>query len=160
MYLDPIRNLTRSSLATLVNVKFCEILAVTIFQGNPDAVNITYIDEIDYSAFPQEYDIVAGTSWDNRVGFNTSNIGTMSEAFPDKYFYNGTVYGGSGEGISYVVDNEDKALLEVASSVIFATVYAQRNGISRSTYFDMPLMYLLGDSLTFMLRDTIAYTGN
>ena len=162
VYLDPIRNLTRSSLATLVNVKFCEILAVAIFQGNPDAVNITYIDEIDYSAFPQEYDIVAGTSWDNRVGFNTSNLGTMSEAFPyfvhDKYFYNGTVYGGSGEGISYVVGNEDKALLEVASSVIFATVYAQRNGISRSTYFDM--MYLLGDSLTFMLRDTIAYAGN
>ena len=91
VYLDPIRNLTRSSLATLVNVKFCEILAVAIFQGNPDAVNITYIDEIDYSAFPQEYDIVAGTSWDNRVGFNTSNLGTMSEAFPyfvhDKYFF-------------------------------------------------------------------------
>jgi len=164
VYLDPIHNLTRSSLATLVNVKFCEMMAVAIFQGQPDAVNITYIDEMDYSSFPQEYDIVAGAAWEERVGFNTSNLGERGESFPyfihDKYLYNGTVYGGTGEGLSFALDNEDKTLMNVASSVIFASVYAQRNGISRSNYFEMPQMHLLGDSLTFMLRDAIAYAGN
>jgi len=164
VYLDPVHNLTRSSLATLVNVKFCEIMAVAIFQGQPDAVNITYIDELDYSSFPREYDIVAGAAWEERVGFDTSNLGERSESFPyfihDKYLYNGTVYDGTGEGLSFALDIEDETLLQVASSVIFATVYAQRNGISRSTYFEMPQMHLLGDSLTFMLRDAIAYAGN
>ena len=164
VYLDPVHNLTRSSLATLVNVKFCEIMAVVIFQGQPDAVNITYIDEMDYSSFPQEYDIVAGAAWEERVGFDTSNLGTMSMSLPyfthDKYLYNGTVYDGVGTSISFAVNNSDESLMDVAIAVITATAYAQRNGISRSTYFDMPLMYLLGDSLTFMLRDAIVYAGN
>ena len=164
VYLDPVHNLTRSSLATLVNVKFCEMMAVAIFQGQPDAVNITYIDEMDYSAFPQEYDIVAGVAWEDRVGFNTSYLGIMSTSLPyfthDKYLYNGTVYDGSGEGLSFALDIEDKTLMNVVNSVIIATVYAQRNGVSRSTYFEMPQMHLLGDSLTFMMKDTIAYAGN
>ena len=164
VYLDPVHNLTRSSLATLVNVKFCEMMAVAIFQGQPDAVNITFIDEMDYSAFPQEYDIVAGAAWEDRVGFNTSYLGTMSMSLPyfthDKYSYNGIVYDGVGSSLSYALDNSDEMLMRVAIAVVTATVYAQRNGISRSTYFEMPLMYLLGDSLTFMLRDAIAYAGN
>lgn len=164
VYLDQARNLTMTSLLTLVNVQFCNIMGVAIFQGKSDAVNITYIDEMDYSAFPQEYDIVAGASWEARVGFNTDNLGTMSMSLPyythDKHVYNGTTYDGVGESISFALDNAEEALMRIALTVFSATVYAQRNGISRVTYFDMPLMHLLGDSLTFILRDVILYAGN
>lgn len=164
VYLDPVPNLTRSSLATLVNVKFCEMLAVAIFQGKYNAVNITYIDEMDFSAFPQEFDVVAGVSWEHRVGFNTSNLGTMETGLPyfthDKYRYNGTVYDGIGLAISYAHDIRDADLVFVSAAVVTATVYAQRQDITRATYFDMPMIHLFGDSLTFMLRDVIMYAGN
>jgi len=164
VYVDPMYNLTRTSLATLVNVKFCEILSVAIFQGKPDAVNITYIDELDYSSFPQEYDIIAGGSWEARVGFDTTNLGTMSMSYPyythDKYFYSGTMYSGVGRTLSFTADNEDRTLLLIANAVVIAAVNAQRNGITKATYFDMPLMHLWGDSLTFMFRDMIMHAGN
>ncbi|KAL7496192.1 hypothetical protein ACHAWT_009945 [Skeletonema menzelii] len=164
VYVDPMYNLTRTSLATLVNVKFCEILSVAIFQGKPDAVNITYIDELDYSSFPQEYDIIAGGSWEARVGFDTTNLGTMSMSYPyythDKYFYIGTMYSGVGRTLSFTADNEDRTLLLIANAVVIAAVNAQRNGITKATYFDMPLMHLWGDSLTFMFRDMIMHAGN
>jgi len=164
VYLDPARNLTMTSLPTLVSAQFCKIMGVVIFQGKSDATNITYIDEMDYSAFPKEYDIVAGASWEARVGFNTDNLGTMSMSLPyythDKHLYNGTTYDGVGESISFALDNVEEALMRIALTVLTATVYAQRNGISRATYFDMPLMHLLGDSLTFILRDVILYAGN
>jgi len=60
VFLDRARNLTMTSLLTLVNVQYCKIISVAIFQGKSNAVNITYIDEMDYSTFPQEYDIIAG----------------------------------------------------------------------------------------------------
>eukprot|EP00986_Skeletonema_menzelii_P006054 scaffold2287_cov135-Skeletonema_menzelii.AAC.5 len=124
LYVDPMYNLTRTSLATLVNVKFCEILSVAIFQGKPDAVNITYIDELDYSSFPQEYDIIAGGSWEARVGFDTTNLGTMSMSYPyythDKYFYSGTMYSGVGRTLSFTADNEDRTLLLIANAVVIA----------------------------------------
>mmetsp|Transcript_33585 Transcript_33585/g.81202 ORF Transcript_33585/g.81202 Transcript_33585/m.81202 type:complete len:838 (+) Transcript_33585:85-2598(+) len=165
VYLDPLHNLTRSSLATLVNVKYCEIMAVAIFQGNADAVNITYIDEIDVSAaFPREFDYIAGASWEERVGFDTSNLGTMSSNLPyffhDKLQYNGKVYDGLGLAISYTHDDADHSLSFLATVVSTATIYAQRKQISRATYFDMPLIHLLGDSLAFMLRDIVMYAGN
>ncbi|KAL7536394.1 hypothetical protein ACHAXR_007138 [Thalassiosira sp. AJA248-18] len=164
VYLDPVNNLTRSSLATLVNIKFCEVLGVAIFQGKSDAVNITYIDELDVSAFPQEFDVVAGAAWEDRVGFNTSNLGTMDVGLPyfvhDKHRYNGTVYDGVGWSISYAHDKGDGDFGFLATAVITATIYAQRQGITRATYFDMPMIHLLGDSLTFMLRDVIMYAGN
>ncbi|KAL9186171.1 hypothetical protein ACHAXT_005409 [Thalassiosira profunda] len=166
VYLNPEYNLTRSSLATLVNVKYCEILAVAILQGKPDAVNITYIDDMDYSVYPREFDAVAGAAWESRVGFNTNNLGTMSQNLP--YFVhdkrkapeNGVVYDGVGLYISYAFDNDDTALHGIAVAAITATIFAQRQGITRSTSFAMPQIHLLGDSLTFMLRDVIAYAGN
>ena len=128
VYLDPVHNLTRSSLATLVNVKFCEMLAVAIFHGKSDAVNITYIDEMDFLAFPQEFDVVAGVSWEDRVGFNTSNLGTMDSGLPyfvhDKHRYNGTVYDGVGWSISYAHDKTEYNLVFLATNVITATIYA------------------------------------
>ena len=39
-------------------------------------------------------------------------------------------------------------------------VYAQRQGITRDRSDKMPLIHLLGDSLTFMLRDVVGYAGN
>ena len=164
VYVDPMYNLTRSSLATLVNVKFCEILSVAIFQGKPDAVNITYIDELDYSTFPQECDIIAGGSWEERVGFDTTNLGTMIMSYPyyahDKYLYNGTMYDGIGRTLSFTADNAVRSLMLIANAVVMAVVHAQRNGISKANYFEMPLMHLWGDSLTFMFRDVILYAGN
>ena len=164
VYLDPVHNLTRSSLATLVNEKFCELLAVAIFQGKPDAVNITYIDEMDYSAYPREYDIVAGASWEQRVGWDLTNAGSHSNALPyfvhDKYRNNGTVYDGVGDAISYEMENDDASIIWLANAVVTATIYAQRQGITKANHFDMPLIHLLGEGLTFMLRDVIAYSGN
>ena len=120
---------------------------------------------MDYSTFPQEVDIIAGVSWETRVGYNTDNLGTMRITFPyhthDKHIqYNGTTYDGIGEAKGLAVDIAEEGLYAIAQSAFTATVYAQRNGISRSEYYDMPLMYLLGDSLTFMLRDVIQYAGN
>jgi len=59
-----------------------------------------------------------------------------------------------------VFDKEDRALDAIAIAVITAVVYAQREGITRATYDKMPLIHLLGDSLTFMLRDVVSYAGN
>lgn len=168
VFVDPVYNLTRSSLVTLVNVKFCEILAVAIFQGNSDAVNITYIDEMDDSAFPREFDVVAGVAWEDRVGFNTSNLGTMHAGLPyfthDKHIYNGIVYDGVGSSLSFAHDAQhgdvEDPFIHLSTAAVTATVYAQRHGITRGSYFDMPLIQLLGDSITFMLRDVIMYAGN
>merc|ERR1712238_213050 len=166
VYLDPVHNLTRSSLATLMNDKFCQLLGVVIFQGDPDATNTTYIDNLDYRVFPREYDVVAGAGWEGKMGntWDPTNAGSMSFSSPyfihDKYRYNGKIYDGLGLHMSYAIDNEDHSLLALSTAVIIATVYAQRQGIIKATHSDMPLIYLFGDSLTFMLRDLIAYGGN
>ena len=138
---------------------------MAIFQGKADAVNITYIDEIDTSApFPKEFDYIAGAAWEERVGFDTSNLGTMSSNLPyfihDKLRYNETLYDGVGLALSYVHDNAEQSLSFLATVVTTATIYAQRKQISRANYFDMPLIHLLGDSLTFILRDVVLYAGN
>lgn len=157
-------NLTLSSLATLVNVKFCELLAVAIFQGKADAVNVTYIDEMHYSVFPQEFDVVAGAGFESKVGWDVKNAGSMSFSWPyfvhDKYQYGGSVYDGVGLFISFAIDNDNSSLIFVATAVIIATMYAQRQGITRESSFDMPLIHTFGDGLTFMLRDVISYGGN
>ena len=164
VYLNPVYNLTLSSLATLVNVKFCELLAVAIFQGKADAVNVTYIDEMDYSVFPQEFDVVAGAGFESKVGWDVTNAGSMSFSWPyfvhDKYQYGGSVYDGVGLFISFAIDNDNLSLIFVATAVIIATMYAQRQGITRESSFDMPLIHTFGDGLTFMLRDVISYGGN
>ena len=63
--------------------------------------------------------------------------------------------------IKLTIDNEDVALLQIANAnAIFpttATVYAQRNSITRANHVRMPLIHLFGNSLTFMLRDVIIY---
>lgn len=165
--MDPLYNLTMTSLPTLVSTKFCEIMSVAIFQGDTDAVNITYIDKIDKSAFPREFDAVAGVVYEERYEFNNNNIdflGTMLPSityyFHDKFLYDGTLYDGTGGGLLIAFDKEDRALDAIAIAVITAVVYAQRQGITRATYDEMPLIHLLGDSLTFMLRDVVSYAGN
>jgi hypothetical protein len=166
VYLDPVHNLTRSSLATLVNEKFCQLLGVAIFQGDPDVTNITYIDNLDYAVFPREYDVVAGAGWEGKIvkSWDPTNAGSMSIGFPyfihDKYRNNGKIYDGVGFHLSYAIDTEDHSFLLLSNAVVIATIYAQREGISKATHSDMPLIYLFGDSLTFMLRDLIAYGGN
>ena len=166
VYLDPAHNLTRSSLATVVNDKFCKLLGVAIFQGDPDATNITYIDSMDYTEFPSEFDVVAGAGWEGKIvdSWDLTNAGSMSLTYPyfvhDKYRYNGEEYDGLGFHLSFATDNEDFALNYLTTSVVVATVYAQREGITKDTPSDMPLIELFGDSLTFMFRDVIAYGGN
>ena len=164
VYLDPVYNLTRLSLGTLMNVKFCTLLAVAIFQGNPDAVNITYIDEMDYSTFPREYDVVAGASSESKVGWDVTNAGSMALGMHyfahDKYRHDGAVYDGVGIGLQHAFDNEDVPLIFLSAALITATVYAQRQGITRATSSNMPLIHLFGNGLTFMLQDAVAYGGN
>ena len=166
VYLDPVHNLTRSSLATLMNDKFCQLLGVAIFQGNPDATNITYIENFNYTVFPREYDVVAGAGWEGKIGnsWDPTNAGSIDIGYPyfihDKYRHNGKIYDGLGFHMSYAIDNEDQSLLFLSTAVVIATIYAQRQKISKATHSEMPLIYLFGDSLTFMLRDLIAYGGN
>ena len=81
-----------TSLPTLVSTKFCEMMSVAIFQGDLDATNITYIDGIDMSAFPREFDAVAGLVYEDRffseTDFNINNMGKMIPSVP--YYYLGT----------------------------------------------------------------------
>ena len=164
VYLDPAYNLTHTSLATLVNVKFCELLAVAIFQGNAEAINITYISEMDYSAFPREFDVVAGAAFESKVGWDVTNAGSMAFGMPyfvhDKYRHDGTVYDGIGLGTQHAFDNEDVPLIFLSLAIVVATVYAQRQGITRATSSNMPQIHLFGEGLTFMLQDAVAYGGN
>jgi hypothetical protein len=142
-------------------------MSVAIFQGDPNAVNITYIDKMDKSVFPQEFDAVAGVVYEERYEFNVNNTDSLGKMLPslpyyfhDGYLYNGTLYDGIGSGLLITVNKEDQALATIAIAVITAVVYAQRQGITRATQDKMPLMHLLGDSLTFMLRDVVSYAGN
>lgn len=167
VFMDPRYNLTMTSLPTLVSTKFCEILSVAIFQGDTDAVNITYIDSMDKSAFPREFDAIAGVDYEEKYALNfdiMDFLGKMLPSLPyyyhDKFLYNGTLYDGMGSALAIVFDKEDRALDAIAIAVITAVVYAQRQGITRATYDKMPLIHLLGDSLTFMLRDVVSYAGN
>lgn len=166
VYLDPLHNLTRSSLATLVNEKFCNLMGVAIFHGDPGATNITYIESMDYSDFPSEFDVVAGASWEGKTGngWDMSNAGSVVMSFPyfihDKYRHDGKIYGGVGSYLSLAIDINDHHLNLLATTVVIATIYAQREGITKFTYTDMPLIHLFGNSLTFMMRDTIAHGGN
>ncbi len=160
VFLDPLHNLTMSSLATIVNVQFCKMVSVAIFQGKVDAVNITFIDEM--IGFPREFDIVAGAVWG--YNFNANIFGTMIPCMPyyyhEKHQFNGTEYGGSGLALSYGLDTASGSLAAVANAIVIATIYAQRQGITRANHFDMPLIHLFGNSLTFMFRDVIMYSGN
>ena len=162
VYMDPQYNLTMTSLPTLMSVKFCEMMSVAIFQGDPNAVNITYIDNMDKSVFPREFDIVAGDNtgeaWDLSLDSNFSP--SIPYYYHDKYRYNGTSYDGTGRGLQFYVDKADMTLNHIANAIITAVVYAQRQGITRFTHFEMPLIHLFGDSLTFMLRDVVRNSGN
>ena len=166
--MDPRYNITTTSLPTLVSTKFCEMMSVAIFQGDLDATNITYIDGIDMSVFPREFDAVAGLVYEDRffseTDFNIDNMGKMIPSVPyyylDGYWYEGTLYNGSGPGLNFAFYKDDHELAAIAIAIITAVVYAQRQGITRDRSDKMPLIHLLGDSLTFMLRDVVGYAGN
>lgn len=164
VFMDPRYNLTMTSLPTLLGVKYCEMMAVAIFQGDPARANITFIDEIDYSVFPKEFDVVAGVPYEDIFDSGIDLLGNMIPTLPyyyhDKYLYNGSWYKGLGAGLACVFDLESLPLAAILLAVHTAVVYAQRQGITRDTFGNMPLIYLLGDSLTFMLRDVVRYAGN
>ncbi len=165
VYLDPIRNLTMTSQPTLVNMKFCEMMAVAIFQGDPNAVKIIYVDKLEYSDIPQEFDVVAGVTTEVRFDSEeTPNLGTILPTMPyyfhDQYRYNGTMYDGTGDSMVIVTNNADVSLKNIANAIIVAAVYSQRQGITSLNSNEMPLIHLFGDSLTFMLRDVVSYAGN
>lgn len=151
-----------TSLPTLVNMKFCEMMAVAIFQGDPNAVKIIYIDKLEYSAIPPQFDVVAGVTKEPRFDSKeTLILGKTLSTLPyyshDQYRYNGTMYNGAGDSMVIVTD---VSLKNIANAIIAAAVYSQRQGITSINSNEMPLIHLFGDSLTFMLRDVVSYGGN
>ena len=120
------------------------------------------------SAFPREFDAVAGLVYEDRffseTDFNINNMGKMIPSVPyyylDGYWYEGTLYNGSGPGLNFAFYKDDHELAAIAIAIITAVVYAQRQGITHDRSDKMPLIHLLGDSLTFMLRDVVGYAGN
>ena len=172
IYMDQERNYTKTSLPVLMAETYCTAVAATIFQGDPGAVNITHFTEIDYSVFPDDFDVVAGV---NLAGmkYDPPNFAYEPEEpspwrraatyfIEDKYYLDGDEYNGIGKGLGLAVrrHDEDDGLARLTEMVFVATVHAQRVGIDRSTSHMMPLFEIFGDALTFMLKDVIAFAGN
>ena len=176
IYMDQERNYTKTSLPVLMAETYCTAVAVAIFQGDRDAVNITHFTEIDYSVFPDEFDVVAGVEavfirehgrldhQDFEYDPEEPSPWSMASGYflEDKYHLDGVEYNGVGKGRALAIrkTDEDDGLAYLIGMVFVATVHAQRIGIDRSTSYEMPLFELLGNGLTFMLKDVIAFAGN
>jgi len=164
VFLSSIPNLTTSSLPILISEKYCRAVAVATFQGDATAVNISYIQELDYSNLPEDIDVIAGVIWEDVVGWNPKGAGQILVSLPywwyEMYSYNGNLYYGVGKGLSLATDGTDWTFLNFIDIVTAAFVYASREGITNKNFFEMPLNHLFGDALTFMLRDVISYAGN
>ncbi|EJK50383.1 hypothetical protein THAOC_30656 [Thalassiosira oceanica] len=176
IYMDQERNYTKMSLPVLMAETYCTAVAATIFQGDPGAVNITHFTEIDFSVFPDDFDVVAGVT-SNLVDLKMDgppNFAYDPEEpspwrsaavyfFEDKYYLDGVEYNGIGKGHFMATRSsidEDDGLARLTEMVFVATVHAQRIGIGRSAYQMMPLIELFGDAVTFMLKDVVALVGN
>ncbi|EJK48875.1 hypothetical protein THAOC_32294 [Thalassiosira oceanica] len=172
IYMDQERNYTKTSLPVLVAETYCTAVAVAIFQGDPGAVNITHFTEIDASVFPDDFDVVAGVSGTISLDGPPNLSYDPEEPSPwwratvyfleDKYYLDGVEYNGIGKDrvLATKSDDEDDSLARLVLMVYIATVHAQRIGIGRSTSHEMPLFHLLGDGLSFMLKDVVAFAGN
>ena len=179
IYLDPLLNITTTSVSTLIAEQFCRAIAVVIFQGKPNAAEITHLEEMDFSEFPEEFDIMLGMSWANAMSNDEGDflprtdewMPNIAYFFHDKYMYNGTQFNGLGKADIFMTNTKryskntngkkDSNLLTVLVASIFtATVDAQRRGISRTNSKKMPLVEIFGEGLTFMARDVVAFAGN
>ena len=171
VYIPP--NLTPESLQTVISTKYCFLVAVAIFQGDPLAANVTYLGSEDFSAdflpdFPADFDVVAGVNWGDYVSLDSEisadrlgkAVATSIYYWQDKFEYNGTLYDGVGKGPSLFTHVADSTFSMFTQYVTASVVYAQRNYITKATHQNMPLAHIFGSGLTFMLRDVVSYAGN
>ncbi|EJK76310.1 hypothetical protein THAOC_01933 [Thalassiosira oceanica] len=171
IYLDPLLNITTTSVSTLIAEQLCRAIGVAIFQGKPNAAEISYLEEMDFSKFPDEFDVMLGVSWEDvmnsdegdlllpRVGEWTPNVAYF---FHDKYMYKGAKYNGVGKADIFMTNAKrtSKFITHLVASVFTAIVDAQRRGISRANFYKMPLIEFLGEGLSFIGRDVVAFAGN
>ena len=170
IYLDPLLNITTTSVSTLIAEQFCRAIAVVIFQGKPNAAEITHLEEIDFSEFPEEFDIILGTSWrevtSNDEGYLLPRADewapNVAYFFHDKFIFNGTKFNGVGKADIFMTSakRSSKSIAQLVASIFTAIVDAQRRGISRANSKKMPLVEFFGEGLEFMARDVVAFAGN
>jgi len=160
-------NLTTRSLPVLISKKICEIIAVAVFRGDSGSVNITYVDELDYFGFPDEFDVITGGNKEDAINWNPANAGkTVLFSRPyyyfDKYVHKGAEYDGLGKSLSPLTNSNEATdvLSTFVSTLIAGLVYAQREGITRNTSAQMPRIEIYGDDLTFMFDGIIAFAGS
>jgi len=171
VYIPP--HLTSKSLQTVISTKYCFLVAVAIFQGDPSAANVTYLGSEDFSVdflpdFPADFDVVAGVNWEDYVSLDSEiseeRLGKATATsfyyWQDKFEYNGTLYDGVGKGPSLFTHVADSTFSTFTEYVTASVVYAQRNKITKNSNQNMPLAHIFGSGLTFMLRDVVSYAGN
>ena len=173
IYLDPLLNITTSSVSTLIAEQLCRAIAVVIFQGKPNAAEIAYLEEMDFSKFPEEFDVMLGMSWEEAITNDEGDLLPQSDDwtpniayfFHDKYTYNGTKYDGPGKPDLFMtnpkrVPENTNSFPLLVTTIFTAIVDAQRRGISRANSRKMPLVEIFGEGLTFLGRDVVAFAGN
>lgn len=148
---------------------YCHAVAAAIFQGDPSAVSITYIDFADNSLrdlSERGLDMVAGESryglkgwWSPDLsGWSADLAGRFSFSVP--YYYTSLDDGQFGKDISLVTRADDVLFSSFVNAVVTATINAEEDGVTQSNSEKMPLIGLFGGELRWMLRDVIRYKGN
>mmetsp|Transcript_15863 Transcript_15863/g.35563 ORF Transcript_15863/g.35563 Transcript_15863/m.35563 type:complete len:856 (-) Transcript_15863:81-2648(-) len=174
IYLDPLLNITTTSVSTLIAEQLCRAIAVAIFQGKPNAAEISYLEEMDFSKFPDEFDVMFGMGWEDAMSNDEGDLlprradewaPSIAYFFHDKYMYKGIKNIGVGKADIFMTNakrapRNAQRFPFLVLAIFMAIVDAQRRGISRANFNKMPLIEFLGEGLSFIGRDVVAFAGN
>lgn len=144
---------------TGMDVDYCRAVAASLFQGDDAAIKLVpLMNQTD--GFVQlsndAVDVVAGTTWtyQNDVREPTSGIGF---SFSAPYFYG---YSKEEDNFCLATKQDDHTWSAFVFWVVMASIYAEANGITQETHYEMLEVFLHGPSFNRMFRDSILRVGN
>ena len=143
---------------TGMEIDYCRAMAASLFRGYSSAVEFIELPNIETGyawLVSGDLDVLTGASRTLQAEVQEPSTG-HGFAFSIPYFY----------GYSEQEDNlclatvEDHDWAAFVYWIVTATVYAEEEGISKSTSNRMPEVYVYGRELKRMFRDSILFVGN
>ncbi|CAB9497803.1 Putative amino-acid ABC transporter-binding protein YhdW [Seminavis robusta] len=140
------------------DVGFCQGIAASLFAGDQD--NVVYVELVDqtesYFALQNgTVDVVAGARVTLQAQYREQTTGQgFSFSAPFYYDQNGM------DAFALMTRMHDVQWSDWVFWIVMATIYAEEEGITSETSFNMPVTRLFGDPLKQMLRDCVSAVGS
>ncbi|CAB9509681.1 extracellular solute-binding protein [Seminavis robusta] len=137
------------------SIEFCKALNAAIHLGETDTVEIVDVTDDRFAMLESgKVDVIAGV----RVTMQKDVEETSTMAgftFSTPIFHDRL-----GDSYALVTSQEDGQWSAFVHWVVMATIYAETEGVSNSTPFDMPTVSLFGQQFKQMFLDCIAAVGS